>query len=46
MDEELRTIRAQEALADEVYESFYSDEKDSSDQQAADDRNSLLGSSL
>lgn len=45
MDEELRTVRAQEAIADSVYDSFYGIE-DPEDQQRADDRNALLGSVL
>lgn len=45
MDEELRAIRAQEALADEVYASFYGVDDDA-DQQAADEQHALLGSVL
>ena len=45
MDEELRAIRAQEALADAVYDSFYGVENDTV-QQDADDQHALLGSVL
>lgn len=46
MDEELRAIRAQEALADSVYDSFYGREPSTEEQERIDDKSSLLGSVL
>jgi len=46
MDEELRAIRAQEAIADSVYADFYGREISTEEQESIDDRSSLLGSVL